>query len=69
MSPTPQNQQLTAIQNGISEIKSSLASENSFSMLEVLRDEVSSLSRQLESVRDDIRDLRNLMSQQSQPAD
>ncbi|BES72328.1 hypothetical protein RE428_33460 [Marinobacter nanhaiticus D15-8W] len=69
MSPTPENQQLNAIQDGISEIKAALASERSFSILDVLRDEVSGLSHQLESVRDDIRDLRNLMSQQSQPAD
>lgn len=69
MSPTPENQQLNAIQDSLTEIKSALASEQGFSILEVLRDEVSSLSHQLESIRDDIRDLRNLIFQQSQTAD
>lgn len=65
MSTTNPTPQLDAIHAALMEIRSSLSSDRLFNLLEVVRDGVSDLSHQIEAVRGDISDLRNLIYQQA----
>lgn len=63
--PTDQSAVLGAMQSDLAEIKSALNQNRLFNIMEVVRDEVNDLSSQIDGVRSDIRDLRNLVFQQS----
>ncbi|WP_027331100.1 hypothetical protein [Marinimicrobium agarilyticum] len=66
--PTDQTAVLEAMRNDLSQIKSSLNQDRLFNILEIMRDEVNDLTNQIDGVRADIRDLRNLVFQQSSTA-
>ncbi len=63
--PTNQSAVLEVIQGDLAQIKATLNQNRLFSIVEMVRDEVNDLSQQIEGTRSDIRDLRNLVFQQS----
>lgn len=66
--PTDQSAVLGAMQSDLAQIKSALNQNRLFNIMEVVRDEINDLSSEIDGVRADIRDLRNLVFQQSSTA-